>query len=195
MCPACLLRLATRAEARAPEYEIETLLGSGRSGTTYLAREADTGALLAVKLIPAREDSPDPWKVADAIRDRLIGFQHPSVASTHAVDVDDEGNVRLVRDYVTGKPLAGWVAQADAEARGRAWAAIAAAVEALDVARLFHGHIAAPNVVIAAGGRPVLVDLGAHMALRALHGASAGDTMAMTDRDGVEALREMLNAP
>lgn len=189
-CPSCLLRLATRPEALAPEYEVETLLGSGRSGTTYLARDA-AGALLAVKILTVRDDAQDAPAVTDALRGALTSLRHPSVAKTHALDVDPEGNVRLVRDYVAGKPLAGWMAQADPASRRQAFETIAAALDAVHAAGLFHGHVAAPNVVIGAGARPVLVDVGAGMALRALQGAADGDGVE-EDRAGLDALRAAL---
>ena len=192
-CASCLLRLATRPEALAPEYEIETLLGAGRSGTTYLARDAVSGGLLAVKILTLRDDAHDAPAVTDAIREALTSFQHPAIARTHAMDVDDDGNVRLVRDYVAGKSFAGWIAQADAVARRQAFDVIAGAIGAAHAAGLFHGHLDAPNIVIAAGGRPVLVDLGAHMALRALQGVHADPAaMAHDDRAGLEAIRAAL---
>lgn len=194
-CASCLLRLATLPEALAPEYEIETLLGSGRSGTTYLARDTASGALLAVKILLLRDDAHDAPAVAGAIRDALTSLQHPAIARTHAVDVDDDGNVRLVRDYVAGKPFAGWSAQADAAARVQAVDTIAGAIGAAHAAGLFHGHVDAANIVMASGGRPVLVDLGAHMALRALQGVpDAGGDIAAEDRAALAALRTLIDA-
>lgn len=196
LCAACLLRLATMPEALAPEYEIETLLGSGRAGTTYLAREEGGGALLAVKILTLRDDRHDAPAVTDAIRGDLTSFQHPGVARTHAVDVDAEGNARLVRDYITGKPLTAWMAHADAASRQQAFDAIASALAAAHAHGLFHGHVAASNIIIASGGRPVLVDLGAHMVLRALQGvSSAAADMARDDQAGLDALRSALRAP
>lgn len=196
LCPGCLLRLAAVPEALAPEYEIETLLGSGRSGTTYLARAEGTGALLAVKILTLRDERHDGPAVTDAIRPVLTSFQHPGIARTHAVDVDEDGNVRLVRDYVAGKPLAGWIARADPDRRRQVFDAIAAALSDAHARGLFHGHVAASNVIIGTGGRPILVDLGAHAALRALQGVRVPDAgMAEDDRAGLEALRRVLLAP
>jgi serine/threonine protein kinase len=192
-CPSCLLRLGTLPEAVAPDYEIETLLGAGKSGTTYLARDAAGGGLLAVKILTLRGDAHDGPGVAETIRAALTSFRHPAVAATHAVDVDDDGNVRLVRAYVPGKPFAAWAARADAEARAGVFEAIAEALDAAHTARLFHGHVAAPNIVMTAGGRPVLVDLGAHMALLALQGVDADPgALRHTDRAGLESLRNAL---
>ena len=196
ICPSCLLRLATLPEALAPAYEIETLLGSGPSGTTYLARDTARVSLLAVKILTVRDEAHDAPQVTDAIRGELTAFLHPSVARTHAVDVDDEGNVRLVREYVAGKSLAGWMAQADPAARRQAFETIAAALDAVHAAGLFHGHVAAPNIVMGAGGRPVLVDLGAHMALRALQGVDLkASRTSGEDRGALQALRALLADP
>lgn len=189
-CAACLLRLATLPEALAPEYQIETLLGAGKSGTTYLARDVAGGALLAVKILTLCDDAHDAPGVTGTIRETLTSFRHPAVATTRAVDVDDDGNVRLVRDYVAGKPFAAWVTQADAAARGRVFEALAGALDVAHSARLFHGHVAASNIVITTGGRPVLVDLGAHMAVLALQGVDADpETMQNDDRASLGSLQ------
>jgi len=196
LCAACLLRLAALPEALAPDYEIETLLGSGPAGTTYLARDASGGALLAVKILTVRDEAQDAPEVTDALRGALTSFRHPSVAKTHAVDVDADGNVRLVRDYIAGKPLAGWAAQADPASRRQAFETITAALDAVHAAGLFHGHVAATNIVIGASGRPVLVDVGAGMALRALEGVAVPVArMSGEDRGALQALRTLLGEP
>ena len=194
LCPGCLLRLASLPEVLAPEYEIETLLGSGRAGTTYLARAEGTGSLLAVKIVAVRDARSDPQAIAEAVQRELTPFSHPGVARTYAVDVDDEGNARLVRDYVAGKPLSAWVAQADASARELAFDAVASALAAVHSHGLFHGHVAASNIIVAPGGRPMLVDLGAGMVLRALQGApAAAAEMAAADLAGLEVIRSELS--
>jgi eukaryotic-like serine/threonine-protein kinase len=192
LCAACLLRLAALPEALGPAYEIETLLGSGAAGTSYLAR-GDAGALFVVKMIQAPDGGADPMAVADALRAALVAFYHPGVARTHAVEVDDDGNLRIVRDYVTGRPLMAWSEKADAALREQAAGAIETAVAAMHAHGLAHGHLAAENIVVAPGGRPVLVDLGAQLALYALQGAArTPEQMAEEDRAGLEALRAAL---
>ncbi|MEX2270253.1 MAG: hypothetical protein WD690_02190 [Vicinamibacterales bacterium] len=186
--------MATQPEALSPEYEIETLLGSGRSGTTYLARALGSAGLLTVKILVSR-DERDIEDIAGALRPDLIRFAHPGVARTHAVDLDAEGNLRIVRDYIRGRPLASWAETAAAAARQQAFDAIAAAVDAVHAGGLVHGNIAAANVIVAAGGRPMLVDLGAHLALRAIQGAGQSPHFSRdADRAGLEALRTILSA-
>lgn len=192
LCAACLLRLAALPEALAPDYEIETLLGSGPAGTTYLARGAN-GALLTVKIVAAAAKDADPVAVAEALRAALVAFDQPGVARTHAVEVDDDGHLRIVRDYVAGRPLTAWSDKADAAGREQALSAIEAALATVHAHGLAHGHLAAQNIVMASGGRPVLVDLGAHLALDALRGAARTcEQMAQEDRAGLEALRAAL---
>lgn len=193
LCAACLLRLAALPEALAPDYDIETLLGSGSAGTTYLAR-AVNGALLTVKIVAAAAKEADPIAVADALRAALVAFDHPGVAHIHAVDVDDEGHLRMVRDYVRGRPLTVWSDKADAAMREQALDAIEGALAAVHGHGLAHGHLTAENIVMASGSRPVLVDLGAQLALDALQGASRTSVqMAEEDRAGLGALRAALS--
>jgi serine/threonine-protein kinase len=189
------LRLAARPEALAPEYEIETLLGSGRAGTTYVARDSATGALLAVKILTVRDERHDGPSVTNAIRARLTAFQHPGIARTYAVDVDADGNVRLVRDYVSGKSLSTWRARADAASRREVLETIAGALEAVHASGLFHGHVVPSNIIIGPGGKPVLVDLGAHLALRALQGVPPPADLAQEDRTALDAIRSALTEP
>ena len=196
LCAACLLRLAAMPEALAPEYEIETLLGEGRAGTSYLARALESDALLTVKIIAPREGSTDATAVADGIRADLMTFRHRAVARTHAVDVDAEGNLRIVRDYVVGRAISAWSAKADAADRQRVLEIVAAAISAAHAQGLFHGNVSPSNIIIGSGGQPFLVDLGAHMALRGLQGATlSAPEMEHHDRSSLDTLRAALTGP
>lgn len=195
LCAACLLRLATMPEALAPEYEIETLLGSGRTGTTYLARAIGTGDMLAVKIVNM-QDGADAHAIAGRLAADLLAFRHPHVAATHAVDVDADGNLRIVRDYVMGRSLPAWAGKAGAAERRRTFERLAAAVAEVHARGLAHGHLDAPNVIITSDAQPVIVDFGAASALRQLRGAGTEPgEMAGADLTALEALRTFLTDP
>ena len=163
LCPACLLRLATLPESRVPDFDIETLLGSG-TGTTYLARATD-GALLAVKKLGS---APERSDALDDLDDALRLVDHPHLARTIAIDVDVDGTVQLIRGYVAGRAFAEWHATATPDARASAREALAAALAHLHEAGLAHGHVTATNIVIGAGSRAILLDAGARPALSAV---------------------------
>lgn len=196
LCAACLLRLATLPEALAPDYEIETLLGSGPASTTYLARAADSGNMLVVKIFTRQDGMRDAEAVGRAIGTNLIGFRHPGIALTHAVGVDSDGNLRLVRDYVPGRALPAWIARGNPSQRRHVFDRVAAALADAHAHGLAHGHLEAPNIIITAAAQPVIVDFGSRAALRALQGLDgSADRMSVEDRGALEALRAFLATP
>ena len=175
LCPSCLLRLAALPESRIPEFEIETLLGSGERGTTYLARGAG-GEMLAVRKLADVTLSP----AADDLGAALAAFGHPHVAPVYGLQLEEDG-VSLVRQFVRGRPFADWAASASRSAREAAVATLASAVTALHAAGLPHGRITASNIVVRGAG-PVLLDAGALIAWLTLTGAPV-DIPAMRDAD------------
>lgn len=184
LCPSCLLRLAAVPQSRIPEFEIETLIGSGPTGTTYLARAAD-GAMLAVRKFVT--DAPFTPAI-DGLSATLAAFRHPHVAPVYGVQPDEDG-MSLVREFVRGRPFADWAATASPGARAAALDALSAAVSALHGAGLPHGHITAANIVIR-GTEPVLLDAGAQLAWHALTGAQSDlEAMRGADLAALESLR------
>ena len=184
LCPSCLLRLAALPQSRIPEFEIETLMGSGPSATTYVARAAG-GAMLAV-----RKFVTDALftQAIDDLSATLAAFRHPNVAPVYGVQPDEDG-MSLVREFIRGRPFADWAAAASTEARAAAVDTLSAAVSALHDAGLPHGHITATNIVIR-GAEPVLLDAGAQLAWLALTGADADlEAMRRADLAALERLR------
>jgi hypothetical protein len=160
-----------------PDFEIETLLGSG-TGTTYLARAAD-GTLLGVKELGAMP--PDETGALDDLRDALLCFQHPNVARTIALDAGDDGVWRLMRAYVPGRA---WD-RADAGTRRAARPVLEGAIAAIHDAGFAHGNLTAPNIVWGAQGI-VMLDAGARLA-RALAG-HGGARIAAAQREDLAQL-------
>ena len=175
LCPACLMRLATMPVSRVPDFDIETLLGSG-TGTTYLARATD-GALLTVKKLTGHSDA-----ALDALADALRAVEHPHLARTLAIDDDMEGTVSLIRAYVPGVAFERWIAGASPEARVEARQAGEDALARLHDAGLAHGHITATNIVFGPGSRAMLLDAGAIQVRNAL-GSLPFDTAAVRNQD------------
>ena len=161
LCPACLLRLASLPQSRVPQYEVETLLGAHDGATTYLARAAGTGALLAVKAFDTVVTDPETLDRLEALGDRLASLRHPGVARTRGIEVDGD-RARLVRDYAGGRPFDLWRRQATAQQVEGAIAAIRDALGAIHQQDLAHGHLVPANIVVS-DGRPVLIDAGAQL--------------------------------
>lgn len=190
LCPACLLRLASLPQSRIPAFEIETLIGSGPSGTSYLARAAG-GALLAVrKLAGGASFTPS----IEDLGARLAAFTHPHVAPVYGLQPDDDG-VSIVREFVRGRPFADWASAAAPEARAAAVDAISAAVAALHAAGLPHGNITPTNIVIR-GTKPVLLDSGARLVALALRtGGEDVGALREADAHAVDTLRTAAATP
>jgi len=166
LCAACLLRLATAPASRVPAYEIVTLLGAHDDSTTYLARGASSGALLVVRTFNAKAGGGQLGSL-EALAAWLHAFRHPNVAVTHGVDVDPEGTVSLVRDFVQGRAFVDWAAKATVEDRAAALGAAQSVLEAAGV----DTAVTESNIVIN-GGVPIVVDLGVLEISRILGGAA-----------------------
>jgi serine/threonine protein kinase len=177
LCGACLLRLAEPPASRLPDFQIETLLGSGPFGTTYLGRAAD-GSLLAAKKIAGEFSLGSRLDEAGA---RLAACAHACLATFHGLAPDDDGVV-MVRGFVQGRPFREWISGAAAAERGHAFEQLLGAVDLLHARGLAHGHLAATNIVIARGNQVVLLDSGARLVADAVRGRES-DVAAMRRND------------
>src|SRR4051812_17825784 len=92
--------------ALSARYEILRELGRGGTAVVYLARDRDTGAQVAIKLIHARY-AEDAEAVARFAREaRFVAqLEHPNVVPVHEVIHLDEGGTALVMAHVAGRTL------------------------------------------------------------------------------------------
>ena len=109
---------------RLDTYEIESVLGVGGFGVTYLARELNLGKLYAIKeLMPegiairesgsttviakstgSQEDFEATRKYFISEARILAGMSHPAVVSVHRL-MEANGTCYMVMDYVEGDTL------------------------------------------------------------------------------------------
>jgi serine/threonine protein kinase len=139
-------------------FTIEKVLGDGRSGTVFEARDPHVDRPIALKLLRRDFDHGQAAVVREA---RLLAkVRHPNVVTVHGAGRED-GRVGLWMERIDGQTLADIV-----RAQGP-WSAEEAALVGIDLCRaltaihgagLVHGDLKAHNVMRAVGGRTVLMD-------------------------------------
>lgn len=87
-------------------YRLESLVAEGGFGQVWKARQLSLDRVVAVKFLrPGRREEP-------SIRERfrrearlLAGIAHPHVVTCHDFDVDPDGDLVLVMEYLEGRTL------------------------------------------------------------------------------------------
>jgi serine/threonine protein kinase len=165
-------------------YERLTPLGSGGQASTYRARDRETGAIVAVKVLNLR--TMEGWKPYDLFQregEVLRALEHPDIPRyLDAFSEESEGSCFLVMELIEGVPLDSVIAGK----RSLGTAELARILrDALGVLAylherhppLIHRDIKPANLVLRADGRVALVDFGGvRVALR----PEGGSTMVGT---------------
>ena len=101
LCAHCLLQAGC-----GHDYTVVSVLGQGELGTVYLAEQAPSGRLVALKVLTA-------GAVADAIVSRvrrqaplLNALAHPCVATILDIGVNEQQQPFLAGEYVRVRPFA-----------------------------------------------------------------------------------------
>lgn len=148
-------------------YRIESLIGSGSSGSVYSAQDSSLDRRIALKLL-------DPGLSRDErFRDRFLresrvaaGLEHPNVIPIHAAGETEDGQLYLAMRYVDGRDLASLLRSLGRLDPERALGIIAQVASALDAAHaqgLVHRDVKPANILVAKhdGGEHVyLCDFG-----------------------------------
>ncbi|MEM9970008.1 MAG: serine/threonine-protein kinase, partial [Pseudomonadota bacterium] len=148
------------------DYGTAVPLSSGASGEVYRAYDAKLSRHVALKFLR----SDDPAQVRRLAREAQTQANlptHPNLCAIYGVG-DYEGRPYIAMEYVEGEALDVVGSSLSVEARVRAIADVAAALEVAHAAGLVHRDIKPANIVLAradadgGGGdlRPVLVDFG-----------------------------------
>lgn len=138
-------------------FRILAALGAGGQGATWLAvRDAD-GTLVALKVARFRH-SDFPSRHWSEIR-LLSECRLPCVARFEGSGIA-EGHPWLATEFVDGPALDAWAAGRPFGERVEMMARVADALVQLHAAGIVHRDIKPSNVVVATGGRPILIDLG-----------------------------------
>ncbi len=149
------LSRGTRVAAR---FSIEGLTDRGASGAVYRARDLETNAIVALKVIVS--DTPEQHFAREA---RILeGLRHPAIVSYVAHGTTDDGRVYLALEWLEGDTLSrhlhdGPLSVADALLVTRAVAEALAYAHARGV---IHRDIKPSNIFVTSDGDVKLIDFG-----------------------------------
>ncbi|MDJ0948430.1 MAG: serine/threonine-protein kinase [Alphaproteobacteria bacterium] len=175
------LRHALPAGYRLEDYEIETILGHGGFGVTYLARDVRLRAKVAIKeYMPADlavregEFSVHPraegeraefeWGLERFLQEAqtLARFKHPNIVPVHRFFVAN-GTAYLVMNYEEGESLADYFKRKGTLREADIWPILIPLLDGLaevHKAGFLHRDIKPGNIVLRSDGSPVLLDFG-----------------------------------
>jgi len=163
------------------EYRIESTLGIGGFGVTYLATDANLNLKVAIKeYLPGdvaqraedcsvRSKSPDAAEAFNWGRSRfleesrtLASFRHPNIVRVMRF-FEANQTAYMVMEFVAGEPLHGWVKARRPLAEPTVVALLAPLLGGLELVHrsgYLHRDIKPENIFVRRDGTPVLLDFG-----------------------------------
>jgi serine/threonine protein kinase len=140
-------------------YEITALLGAGRRGEVYRARDTTLNRDVAIKVLPrALADNADSVARVGREAQLLAALNHPNIAQIHGFEEAD-GTRALVMELVDGSTLADRLARGaipTAEALGFA----RQIADAIDAQGMVHRNLKPANIAVRGDGLVKVLDFG-----------------------------------
>jgi serine/threonine protein kinase len=188
-------RLALTPGYQIEHFRIESILGKGGFGITYMAMDLQLGKRVAIKellpdsiatrmdgstVVPQSASLQENWEWArerflDEAR-MLAGFSHPAIVGVHR-RIEANGTVYMVMDYVDGESYEARLRRIGREPDQASLMAVIGPIlrglEEVHNAGLIHRDIKTENILINRHGQPVLIDFGSAR-------SAVGATMTMT---------------
>ncbi len=185
------------------DYVIESVLGFGGFGITYLARDSHLGAEVAIKEYMPREICgrieetrvlPDP-DVPNAIRDyqwgmkeflrearNLVPFKHPNIVRVLRF-MEENGTAYMVMEYERGESLSHYLKHKpgrhlDEKELLRIFLPVLNGLGEVHKAGMLHLDIKPDNIYLRVDHTPMLIDFGS--ARQAIAGADATQRITLT---------------
>jgi hypothetical protein len=180
------------------EYRIQSVLGHGGFGITYLAKDERLGSLIAIKeYFPQAFAFRDPaastihpntsdvtsdvanyrWGLEAFLQEAqaLARFKHPNIVRVLRF-MEANATAYLVMEYEEGEPLSAWLRRQggflDEPMLLSVFLPILGGLQAVHDAGLLHLDIKPDNIYLRAGGAPMLIDFGSARQFRRGSGAS-----------------------
>ena len=151
-------------ETRVGHYLLERTLGAGSRGTVHLARSERDGTPVALRIVTLAEHAADAVDRLRRTAPLLARLDHPGLARTLETGLcAAPGNPAESALYFATELVPGGVRLADVDDPRRRLELFLAACDALGhahAAGVAHGSPSAANVVVDAGGRARVLDLG-----------------------------------
>ncbi|HEV2880013.1 MAG TPA: protein kinase [Pyrinomonadaceae bacterium] len=143
-------------------YEIVKLLGEGGMGEVYLAREAELGREVALKLVKRGLGTADVLRRFRHEEQILASLNHPHVARLFGGGKTKEGLPYFVMEYIEGQPLDKFcdARQLPTAARLQLFRQVCAAVSYAHRHLVVHRDIKPSNILVTPEGEPKLLDFG-----------------------------------
>ncbi|HEX7052942.1 MAG TPA: protein kinase [Burkholderiales bacterium] len=163
------------------EYRIESTLGIGGFGITYLATDANLNLKVAIKeYLPGDVASREPdhsvrsrspeaaeqfnWGRARFLEESrtLASFRHPNIVRVMRF-FEANSTAYMVMEFVAGQPLGAWVKRQPPLTEAAVLALARPLLDGLEVvhaAGYLHRDIKPENIFVRADGSPVLLDFG-----------------------------------
>lgn len=198
MTESTVYRNALDLSSTLDEYRLESVLGTGGFGITYLARDTHLDKQVAIKeylpgdlavraldgsVVPVSTDHQYDyqWGLDRFLQEArtLARFSHPHIVRVNRY-FEANGTGYMVMDYEEGESLSQWLKRVpqppEAELR-RILLPLLEGLAAVHAAKFLHCDIKPSNIFIRANGSPVLLDFGA---ARASTGGSHSMTAVLT---------------
>jgi len=188
-------RLALKPGYQIEHFRIESVLGKGGFGITYVALDLQLGKRVAIKellpdsiatrvdgstVVPHSASLQENWEWA---RERfldearvLAGFSHPAIVGVHRL-IEANGTVYMVMDFVDGESYEARLRRIGREPNETSLMGVIGPIlqglHEVHTQGLLHRDIKPENILINHRGQPVLIDFGSAR-------LSVGATMTMT---------------
>ena len=158
-------------ERLAARYLLLEELGAGGMGVVYRARDEVEGRDVAIKLLRSKD-----WEITRRLKREAratTALDPRRIASVYDVGETPEGETYLVMEYVAGTTLRALLRRGRLERREalRIVREVAIALGEAHRSGLVHRDVKPDNIIVAAGGRVVLLDFGIVKELCAEEGA------------------------
>lgn len=171
-----------RKDSRFDHFAIERVAGCGEMGLLYRARNAETGEVVALKIL--RPHWAGNEKVEELfLRGAVIAAQirHPNVVSVRELGWS-EGKLYYAMEFVEGEPLHQALARntLSTDARLRILARVARAAEHLHHRGVLHNDLKPSNIILTLDGEPKITDFDSAV-LRVTNGQPAATAVPSPD--------------
>ncbi|HEX5884739.1 MAG TPA: protein kinase [Pyrinomonadaceae bacterium] len=151
------------AGERVGRYEILCSLGAGGMGQIYLARDAQLGRNIALKLI-SQEFATDPRRVLRFEQEARAAsaLNHPNVCVIHEIGITDQGRHFIAMEYIQGATLRDHLANGPLKPLEalQITVQVGAALASAHAVGIVHRDIKPENIMLRPDGYVKVVDFG-----------------------------------